>query len=134
MALNNDLETFGRRLNNLEDPQNYIRFGTFIRYEEGTEDEQTNIAVRTSSADGHAHSVVITRAQRNPPSGRFLRGDVGWREDNESKKGVAILVAPRITINFGAGRFPRPLNGGDQVILLFVSGLIFAIPFTENPG
>ena len=140
MALENDLEMFGRRMNNLESPQNYIRIGTFLGYEEGFIARYSVLPVTTTEANRHSHVVHLTQTHILPPSGRgFLQGHVWWAEEDISKEGMAILPAPKSYLYFGRndreaveGRIPHPLFPGDQILLLFVSGLIFGIPFTET--
>ena len=143
MSLNNDLEMFGRRLNNLESPQNYIRIGTFLGYEEGTEHTidtitvdtdrvELNIPVGDVSPKEHSHTVSFGLFQSKPPSGVFLRGTVAWAEENLTKEGTAIMASPRTVVAIGGIIIPASIIPGNQVLLIFVSGLIFALPFVDT--
>lgn len=141
MALENDLEMVGRRLNNLEAPQNYIRIGYFLGYEEGTAEQVENINVTSIVSEaglppGHRHTVFIDVGEIHtlvPPKGKFLKGNVVWAEENVEKRGIAIIMSNRKYVALNRiDRIPTPVAPDDQVLLFFVSGIIFAIPIMET--
>ena len=136
MALENDLVMFGRRLNHLETPSNYIRIGTFIVYENAAGVEVDRVFEFETTEDGrnpsHTHKVQFKEESLRPISGRFIKGKVGWFEENQQRIETAILVVPRMFVNFGSGSIPAVPRGGEQVLLLLVSGLIFAIPMMDS--
>ena len=146
MTLENDLEMFGRRLNNLENPQSYIRVGRLEELEEGTTQEGGAFSVETSkvelniplgevSPEQHSHRVTFRLERFQPPNnGALLKGNVKWVEEDIHKTGVAILAAPHAYIYSDEGEhIPEPLRPGSQLLLLFVSGLTFGIPFVGVP-
>ena len=135
MALSRDIESISRRVNNLELPKSYMRIGRFADYVAGFTEEATPIVVETNFTEGHFHTINVGSVLRiRPPRGRFLKGNVFWKEGDVEVSGEAILTPPGAHLHIQGRFYPGRHVAGDTLLLLFVGGFIFGFSLQDEVG
>lgn len=127
MALTDDLANIERRLIDLEKTRGQIRIGVF----EGFVDQKIDSQTATYNVQGGEGGRVTLGGifSYSTIGSAFLKGNVTWTENDQPRNGQAIMLSARevLILNNAQPIPPRP-RPNRQVLLFFVSGIIFALP------